>query len=406
MDRQIKVLFVFTANQYNVLNEMLWKLADCLERKHGFLVGKHRLDDYEKICGYEWDVVFCGQAIEFSKLQKVDGRVHMTWFVDHPRYLLPRILPYEQKENVWIGCVDRRHMAFLKKYYGIRNTFFAPHFGWKAKKLLAEPNASYQNRKYGLFFPASNVRWEEDVACRYPGLTGALRTIAEETIRLLLEHTEIPLEEAMEAVLTRYGETEVLELSRECLEAAGEYIDFYVRIYARNKVIRALLNAGITVTVCGRNWSEFPENETERAHLQILGEELPYEEAIEVMADSKVVLNVMPWFKDGSHERIAMGSMNGAVCVTDASEYVSEVWGKTGVVYYDWRKPDELIEKLRALSEDKTEAERIAAEGQRIAEENVSIDNFAEEIIKQIEAACERVAEGRKKVERIFDTDL
>lgn len=204
---------------------------------------------------------------------------------------------------------------------------FCPHFGWKSKKLLAEPNASYQDRKYGLFFQLP-MRWEEDVACRYPGLTGALRTIAEETIRLLLEHTEIPLEEAMEAVLTRYGETEVLELSRECLEAAGEYIDFYVRIYARNKVIRALLNAGITVTVCGRNWSEFPENETERAHLQILGEELPYEEAIEVMADSKVVLNVMPWFKDGSHERIAMGSMNGAVCVTDANEYVSEVWGK------------------------------------------------------------------------------
>ena len=103
MNRKIKVLFVFTANQYNVLNEMLWKLADCLEQKHGYMVGKYRLDDYEIICGFEWDVVFCGQAIEFSRLQKADGRVHMTWFVDHPRYLFPRILPYEQKENVWIG---------------------------------------------------------------------------------------------------------------------------------------------------------------------------------------------------------------------------------------------------------------------------------------------------------------
>ena len=92
----------------------------------------------------------------------------------------------------------------------------------------------------------------------------------------------------MEAVLTRYGETEVLELSKECLEAAGEYIDFYVRIHARNQVIRSLLNAGMTVTVCGRNWSEFPKNEMEKTHLQILGEELPYEEVIEVMADSKV----------------------------------------------------------------------------------------------------------------------
>ena len=386
MDRKIKVLFVFTANQYNVLNEMLWKLADCLEQKHGYMVGKYRLDDYEKICGYEWDVVFCGQAIEFSRLQKADGRVHMTWVVDHPRYLFPRILPYEQKENVWIGCVDRRHMEFLRRYYGIQNTFFAPHFGWKAKKLLAEPKVSYQDRKYELFFPASNVRWEEDVAYRYLGLTGALRTIAEETIRFLLEHTEFCLEEAMEAVLTRYGETEVLELSKECLEAAGEYIDFYVRIHARNQVIRSLLNAGMTVTVCGRNWSEFPKNEMEKTHLQILGEELPYEEVIEVMADSKVVLNVMPWFKDGSHERIAMGSMNGAVCVTDASKYVHEIWGETGVVYYDWRKPDELVKKLRKLSENKIEAERIAAEGQRIAEENMTVETFTEIIKEKIES--------------------
>ena len=386
MDRKIKVLFVFTANQYNVLNEMLWKLADCLEQKHGYMVGKYRLDDYEKICGYEWDVVFCGQAIEFSRLQKADGRVHMTWFVDHPRYLFPRILPYEQKENVWIGCVDRRHMEFLRRYYGIQNTFFAPHFGWKAKKLLAEPKVSYQDRKYELFFPASNVRWEEDVAYRYLGLTGALRTIAEETIRFLLEHTEFCLEEAMEAVLTRYGETEVLELSKECLEAAGEYIDFYVRIHARNQVIRSLLNAGMTVAVCGRNWSEFPKNEIEKTHLQILGEELPYEEVIEVMADSKVVLNVMPWFKDGSHERIAMGSMNGAVCVTDASKYVHEIWGETGVVYYDWRKPDELVKKLRKLSENKIEAERIAAEGQRIAEENMTVETFTEIIKEKIES--------------------
>lgn len=142
MNRKIKVLFVFTANQYNVLNEMLWKLADCLEQKHGYMVGKYRLDDYEIICGFEWDVVFCGQAIEFSRLQKADGRVHMTWFVDHPRYLFPRILPYEQKENVWIGCVDRRHMEFLRRYYGIQNTFL-PHIldgkrknFWQSQRLL------------------------------------------------------------------------------------------------------------------------------------------------------------------------------------------------------------------------------------------------------------------------------
>ena len=105
-----------------------------------------------------------------------------------------------------------------------------------------------------------------------------------------------------------------------------------------------------------------------------------------MLADAKVSLNVMPWFKDGSHERIAMGSMNGAVCVTDASKYVHEIWGETGVVYYDWRKPDELVKKLRKLSENKIEAERIAAEGQRIAEENMTVERFTEIIKEKIES--------------------
>lgn len=70
MDRQIKVLFVFTANQYNVLNEMLWKLADCLERKHGFLVGKHRLDDYEKYAGMNGTLFSVVRQLNFQSCRK------------------------------------------------------------------------------------------------------------------------------------------------------------------------------------------------------------------------------------------------------------------------------------------------------------------------------------------------
>lgn len=271
MDKQIRILFVFTANQYNVLNEMIWKVAECLETNFGYFVGRHRLEDYEKVCRLEWDAVFSGQAIEFAKCNEPDGRVHITWMVDHPRYLLPRMLHYSEMERVYIGCVDRRHVDFLKRYYNIEKAFFSPHFGWKAKKEIP-----FQERKYGVFFPASNVRWKEDVANRYLGLEGALDRIANETISFLLENTEYSLEEGMERVLCQYGEDDVLGLSRECIEAVGEYIDFNIRIHARDKVIRGLLNAGITVTVCGRNWSEFPQTELEREHLNILGEEVAY----------------------------------------------------------------------------------------------------------------------------------
>jgi hypothetical protein len=330
-------------------------------------------------------VIFSGQAIEFAKCGKPDGRIHITWMVDHPRYLFPRMQHYAQIDHVYVGCVDRKHVDFLKRYYGIENAFFAPHFAWKAEKEIP-----YQRRKCEVFFPASHVRWQEDVAYRYPGLVGALRTISENVITFLLEHVECSLEEGMEAVLRRYGETDdTLELSKECIEAAGEYIDSYVRIYVRDKVVRSLINDGITVTVCGRNWNEFAKNDMEREHLHVLGAELPYEQVLEIMADSKIVLNVMPWFKDGSHERIAAGCINGAVCVTDSSIYLRETWGETGLVYYDWKKTDVLSDQIRELLENPAKAETIAREGQRIAEEMASVKVYAERIQKCIEHVCE-----------------
>lgn len=380
MDKQIRILFVFTANQYNVLNEMLWKVADCLENQYGYFVGRYRLDDYEKVAALEWDVIFSGQAIEFSECKKEDDRIHITWFVDHPRYLLPRMLDYPQMDKVYIGCVDRRHVNFVRKYYGINNAFFAPHFGWKASNEIP-----YTDRTYEVFFPASNVRWEEDVRNRYLGLEGPLKVITEKTIEFLLHNTEYSLEEAMEYVLRSYGETEVLELSRECIEAAGEYIDFYVRIYVRNKVIRALLNAGITVTVCGRNWKEFPENEQEKKYLQILSEEMPYGEVVETMANSKMVLNVMPWFKDGCHERIAMACLNGAVCVTDKSQYIQENWSKDEMLLYDWRNTDALVEEIQALLDNPKEAVRIAKKGRHVAETIAMVEKYCEYIKLVIE---------------------
>ena len=36
-----------------------------------------------------------------------------------------------------------------------------------------------------------------------------------------------------------------------------------------------------------------------------------------------MVLNTMPWFKNGMHDRIATAMLNGAVAVTDGSGYLS-----------------------------------------------------------------------------------
>ena len=199
----------------------------------------------------------------------------------------------------------------------------------------------------------------------------------------LLEHPACTVEEVALAHCEREMGKEPNDQLRIALHKMI-FIDLYVRNYWRGKAVRTLVNAGIPVHVVGKGWEELED--VRHPECLKLHPQTDSVTCLGMLADAKVSLNVMPWFKDGSHERIAMGSMNGAVCVTDASKYVHEIWGETGVVYYDWRKPDELVKKLRKLSENKIEAERIAAEGQRIAEENMTVETFTEIIKEKIES--------------------
>lgn len=366
-----KILFIFTSNQYNVVNEMVWRIADYLELQCGFIVGRYRLDDYEKVKNLDWDIVFSAQAIEFAKLKEADGRIHVTWLVDHPRYLWERFRDYPELENVYVGCVDRTHVDYLIRYYQLPHAFFAPHFAWDATTKVP-----YKKRSCELFFPASYTCWEKSVASRYMGLNGPLKIITEKTITFLEEHPSYTLEGGMEAVLQQFGEKDYFELSKSCLEIVGEYIDLKVRADARENVIHTLLQEGIRITVCGRNWNEFPMTEEERKNMIVLGENIPYLEVVEKMADSKMVLNIMPWFKDGSHERVAMSTRNGTLCLTDRSHYLEETWGEDGLVFFDVQHPETLVQQIRKYLESEECAKKIAECGMEKAKTCASVENW------------------------------
>lgn len=373
-----KILFVFTANQYNVVNEMVWRIADYFEQSCGCVVGRYWLKDYERVKNLDWDMVFSAQAIEFSRLKEPDDRIHIIWLVDHPRYVIARFVDYPQMDKIYIGCVDRTHMDYLTAYYGISNTFFAPHFGWKASNTIP-----YEKRSCDIFFPASYVRFEEDVARRYEGLTGALKVIVDKTIAFLLEHTQYSLEKGVQMVLRQFGEPDYMELSKICMEVAGEYIDFYLRTTMRERVLRELLRKGLTVTVCGKNWTHFLQRKDETGELVILGEELTYTQVFHQMADSRIILNVMPWFKDGSHERVVMAAMNGAIAATDNSAYISKIWGDGRAVIYDLNEPERLAGRIKELLLCQDEAMAVAQAGQKAAEKYATVRNWGT-YLKQI----------------------
>ena len=85
--------------------------------------------------------------------------------------------------------------------------------------------------------------------------------------------------------------------------------------------MRILVENGIRVVVYGEGWerTDWADNSN-----LILGGKVLAPEVLPLMYRSKIVLNTMTWFKDGSHDRVFNGMLSGAVVVSDASVYMQE----------------------------------------------------------------------------------
>lgn len=375
-----RVLIIFTDNQYQVVFEMMKKVAIYMEQTLGYEVCCCGVgSDYEKAKQEEWDFIFSAQGVEFAFLPQPDGKPHVSWLCDHPRAVLPRFKDYADTEHMLLGCVDKTHVTYLKRYYNIPHGFFLPHFGWEANRVIP-----YAERSIDVFFPASYILWEEEVKSRYEGLEGPLKIITEKTIDYLLAHDNVSIEDAFDAIFRSCGETNPDELTRECMEIVGEYVDSYCRSYYRNQVIGTLLEQGIHLTVCGRNWEHAKELLPYGHNLTVLSEEMTYTDVIEKIADSKMVLNVLPGFQFGGHERIALATLNHSVCLTDGNDFIHGLFeNPTGAVIYDRKHPEELAQQIKWLLANPTEAMQIAQNGYNVAKQHLTVECFVSELLKE-----------------------
>lgn len=75
----------------------------------------------------------------------------------------------------------------------------------------------------------------------------------------------------------------------------------------------------------------------EKYQMEEPAEDIPNDlAALERMGNSKIVLNVMPWFKAGSHERVFDALCCGAIALTDRSEYLYSLKRQEGIEKKCW----------------------------------------------------------------------
>lgn len=248
--------------------------------------------------------------------------------MDHPFHFSDKIpkLPFTTK----LFCIDKKHVSFVGKYYKGVEVEFLPHAGCKnAIDIL--PDAKKRDIDILYAGNLSRVLVERLIPDfdRYPEIDGA--KISKEALNNLITNPKLTTEEVISDLL--YKEGLCLSLKEELNYISGfRFIDGFAVSYFRELAVRILVENGFHVSILGLGWEtcEWADNN----NLTIIGK-VDASEVLSYMKRSKIVLNTLTWFKDGSHDRIFNGALSKAAVLTDSSEYLHDQFNDNEISFFE-----------------------------------------------------------------------
>ena len=300
----------------------------------------------------------------------------ISFLIDHPYHHNVRLLNAVDRQIVI--TIDRRHVDYLNKYYpNIKYALFIPHGGSKSNL----SNKPFDDRRYDISFLGSY----SDSAKNLDSMNNYNANMQELLITIVenvWSGRDKTLEDSAIKIFRQYG---LIDYDKEIPELIAEikFLDNYIRSERRRMMIEMVISAGYEIHVFGRGWDQFKSDNVDRL---IIHDPVDYMESLDVMADSKIVLNNMPLFTDGSHDRVFSALASGSICMTDSSEYFKEIFNdREDLLYFSWDKPDEMADKIKNVLTKQMDVDKIIASGQKKTLDNHMWSNRVSEIINYLD---------------------
>ncbi len=308
--------------------------------------------------------------------------------MDHPLRFHPTFERHPRRYLLF--CCDRNHVNYVREYFGnkVPYVLFMPHVGMVPKE--TDPVIPYGKRKHEILFSGTYYRPESMLAEAEKQLHFSFgdKTSVGEFYGLMYENLKADCGLTTEAAVLYTVRSLGWELSVDAVKTlmnGSVYVDWAIRMYQRERVVKTLAEAGIQLSLLGRGWENHPS--IHRRNVRRLDDRIPYAETLPVMADAKVNLNVMPWFKDGTHDRIFNTLLQHSVPLTDPSRWIEEnfVDGQD-IALYDLERLEELPAIAERLLTDTALAEGIIRNGYEKAAGNLTWGHCAEWVLDGIRA--------------------
>ena len=234
-------------------------------------------------------------------------------------------------------CCDQNHVDYVRKYFSheVPQVFFLPHAGTVPEEIEDATDISRIDRQKvaaefgdnkkdidilfsGTYYDPN--RYYEDIDKWFdPG------TVLNQFYKDLFLYMRDNPKESPEQAVSSFIYLKDMNVDQEkmlIMMRAAEPVDWMVRHYFRQQVVSTLVNAGFNVSVLGRGWENHPD--AGKSNLIKLDDRIPFADTFSYMHRAKLNLNVMPFFKAGSHDRIFNAYLEGSVPLTDPSEFLLE----------------------------------------------------------------------------------
>lgn len=274
---------------------------------------------------------FQAPVLEKEFFRKMDTPKFQFWF-DNPIFFDD--LLHDLPDNYYIFCQDGFYAQFIREYYHTKNAMAFPPAG---RKIDLTGN---EEREYDVSFVGTYRQPDMDCAADEFG-----RTFWE----YMIQNPEKTFEEGLQGLLCERQ----IDIPREQYPALLKSLANVCRnviYYFRHKVVETILDAGITLDVFGDTWESYQGAGRE---YMIIHPFVTVEESLQVLAKSKIGLNIMTWHKAGMTERIANIMLSGAVCVSDETTALREYFQEDGeIVLFGLKQLDELPDKIKRLLTD------------------------------------------------------
>lgn len=325
----------------------------------------------ERFAGRSFDAVFDFNS-ELPRLKMEEGgyfldQIHSPFYdiiLDHPLYHHDTLK--QEIADFHVLCLDENHKNYVKDCYPhIVSVNLFPVTG----EDITPMDDSYPNKELEVFFSGTytNYRGIEDSMKTAPSF---LADLTKQLIELMLEQPALTQEAALRLLLPSLEEAEIIEETFPLHMQACFLCDSYLRAYKREQLLLHLAKQNVPLTLCGNGFGKSPF--ADFPQIQMI-DDISFSDTFSLFRRSKITLNLLPEFKNGTHDRIYSALLNHSLCLTNSSPLLEKQF-KDGrdLIFYDYKNPDSLTEQIFALLNDKNRLSEISQNGYFRAKENHS----------------------------------